>query len=60
MTNQERDDRADRIKQHEEAAREWVKMHYPKSPEEILMRQVLAGYNGNSLRERDRERFFRE
>ena len=60
MTQKERGDKDDLVKQHEEVAREWVKMHYPKSPEEILMRQVLAGYKRNSLRERDRERFFRE
>ena len=49
------------MKEHEEAAREWAKMHNQKSPEEILlMRQVLAGYGRNSQRDKDRERFSRE
>lgn len=59
MTQKERGDKNDLMKEHEEAAREWAKMHNQKSPEEILMSQVLAGYGRNSQRDKDRERFSR-
>lgn len=46
-------------KQYAELAKGLDSINNPKSPEEILMEQVVAGRGRNSAREKDRERFFR-
>lgn len=47
-------------KQNEEVVKMTVEMLYPKSPEDRLLEQVVAGRESNSARDKDRKRFFKK
>ena len=58
--NDPKSDKEELRKQHAELARGLAEINNPKSPEEVLMNQVVADYRRSSARDKDKERFFRK